>query len=401
MSIMATTSEMPQEKSLRKSSKKYVHSAISRNWSGGETTASAGSANEGRSDLDFESSKDGRDDPSSDEFPPGLRQSKNLHGSDALASETTAPDRSATLHPSLDRDGPRHTKGSAQHDAGECKPCAFYCFSYSGCHSGDSCNFCHLFHRSKSLIKRDVRASKKPQLNTKQDASESESGTKSSDSCGKNSRKSVDKRTPLLDESVDRRSEATYVGQPAAAFQPISITPPMPKQLLKMQGASSVGDFELPNPLVRISSGGSTSFSYMPRALCVAIGQEVEFLPDLDGSYQPRLFAISPELPQGLTIDRFTGVIYGRPQEVTDKPYFVSACEPMVNFNTVSACVYLTVTGTAASGYQNEEFLLPDLPTWMANVQQNCDQSPGAIETVQQMIEAHLMGTVANLQLDA
>lgn len=60
----------------------------------------------------------------------------------------------ARKFPSLSRQGPSFSVGSLDHPNG-CKPCAFYCFSDSGCRDSDACTFCHLFHTSKLRQRRE------------------------------------------------------------------------------------------------------------------------------------------------------------------------------------------------------------------------------------------------------
>mmetsp|Transcript_24800 Transcript_24800/g.65103 ORF Transcript_24800/g.65103 Transcript_24800/m.65103 type:complete len:190 (-) Transcript_24800:607-1176(-) len=58
------------------------------------------------------------------------------------------------LSPSLSRDGPMVSVGSAEHPD-TCKACAFYCFTHSGCRNGVDCTYCHLSHESKLRQRRD------------------------------------------------------------------------------------------------------------------------------------------------------------------------------------------------------------------------------------------------------
>jgi hypothetical protein len=97
-----------------------------------------------------------------------------------------------------------------------------------------------------------------------------------------------------------------------------------------------------PHPLVSLPAG--VSFTYVPEAAAVRVGQRVDLLPFLDSS-QPRVFAVSPELPPGLMIDKFTGVISGVPRQATQAStvHFITCCEPLVSFNIQTAIVHIQV----------------------------------------------------------
>jgi len=71
------------------------------------------------------------------------------------ASSSSAPSVAATQsshaeHPSLERDGPQPSEGSALHPNG-CRPCIFYCFSRSGCRTGRNCEHCHMEHAAQGV----------------------------------------------------------------------------------------------------------------------------------------------------------------------------------------------------------------------------------------------------------
>jgi len=93
-------------------------------------------------------------------------------------------------------------------------------------------------------------------------------------------------------------------------------------------------------------------FSYTPGTVIAVVGQMVELWPKTNDSH-PRVFAVAPRLPRGLTIDKFTGLIHGTPEECTDGPlvYFVTACEPCADFNTSIAIIHVNVLSISSPGY--------------------------------------------------
>jgi hypothetical protein len=73
-------------------------------------------------------------------------------------------------------------------------------------------------------------------------------------------------------------------------------------------------------------------FSYTPANATVVVGQPIELRPALTTSNQQYVFAVAPDLPRGLIIDRRTGVIHGFAQEATsagNTTYFVTLFEPL------------------------------------------------------------------------
>jgi hypothetical protein len=143
-----------------------------------------------------------------------------------------------------------------------------------------------------------------------------------------------------------------------------------------------------PHPAVSLPSG--TSFTYVPKAATVRVGQRVDLLPLLDGS-QPRVFAAAPELPPGLTIDRFTGVISGVPQDATQvsSVHFITCCEPLISFNVQTAVVNIQVQPGG----------IAPVTACIPNPQSTGDANPnlqGQLEQLQQVLGA-LSGAVTGL----
>lgn len=239
------------------------------------------------------------------------------------------------LHPSLDRDGPRHSKGSSQHDSGECKPCAFYCFSHGGCKTGDSCQYCHMFHRSKSFLKSKGRRIPAPSLQRDECGSVPEAQQYHRDEVGASSGESGRSRG-----NTERNVSFQERERPEEAA---------------VQESSTLGAVQTKDNAFfdsRQDAAASNMFSYLPDNTTATIGQRLELLPLLDG-LKPRVFAVAPELPQGLTIDRFTGVIHGVPHE-SDLPrvYFVTCCEIPDNFKVRTAAVHILFSQPHASALE-------------------------------------------------
>jgi len=93
------------------------------------------------------------------------------------------------------------------------------------------------------------------------------------------------------------------------------------------------------------SSHVEESFMYMPSG-AVRVGQKVAFLPLMNDA-APRVFAVAPELPCGLTLDELTGVIHGIPQEATAGPllYFVTSCDPCSSLGVSTAMIEINIAG--------------------------------------------------------
>jgi len=102
------------------------------------------------------------------------------------------------------------------------------------------------------------------------------------------------------------------------------------------------------------SGRASEIFAYTPNSMVVAVGQKVELRPPRNESC--RLFAVAPELPRGIEIDKTTGLITGTAQEATDGigSYFVTSCEPSMvaaDIKIEIAMVHINVIKVVAPGY--------------------------------------------------
>merc|ERR1719313_995872 len=105
-------------------------------------------------------------------------------------------------------------------------------------------------------------------------------------------------------------------------------------------------------------AGIGERFSYMPPSSVAALGQEMELWPVVSGS-NPRVFAIAPPLPRGLSIDKFTGVVRGVPQQTTtgNSTHFVTCCEPLAHFSISIAVIHLNILSSATPVDQSANLL--------------------------------------------
>jgi hypothetical protein len=103
------------------------------------------------------------------------------------------------------------------------------------------------------------------------------------------------------------------------------------------------------------SSAGPKSefFLYSTSNATACVGQYLELWPVLSGPCHQFLFAAAPELPRGLTIDKRTGLIYGKPQDATDGNtiHFITLCEPSTAKVKI-ATIYINVVNIMAPGYR-------------------------------------------------
>mmetsp|Transcript_49998 Transcript_49998/g.90456 ORF Transcript_49998/g.90456 Transcript_49998/m.90456 type:complete len:167 (-) Transcript_49998:39-539(-) len=95
-------------------------------------------------------------------------------------------------------------------------------------------------------------------------------------------------------------------------------------------------------------------FTYNPSSVVVGVGQIVEIWPPPDIVSSGMVFAVSPELPQGLSLNRRTGLIQGKAQRATEGSvqFFVTACEPTQQVRNVKiAMVDIKVISVQAPGF--------------------------------------------------
>jgi hypothetical protein len=168
-----------------------------------------------------------------------------------------------------------------------------------------------------------------------------------------------------------------------------------------LRAAMTMGNSDLAVglPDAYVAPTASDAFSYIPGTVSTVVGKKLEMLPVLDGS-QPRVFAIAPDLPRGLTLDMFTGLIHGVPMEATDTTtlHFVTACEPLVNLRVRTAAVRIAISSLPAPA--PGEPGMPAVPTWMPNMQRKCEMDPEMQHQLQQVVAKQLMGAISDLRVD-
>jgi hypothetical protein len=78
-------------------------------------------------------------------------------------------------------------------------------------------------------------------------------------------------------------------------------------------------------------------YSHNPSSAVVGVGQHLEIWPPAGVFEKGMVFAVSPDLPQGVMLDQQTGVIHGFPKHPTQgsTSFFVTACKPGVNGKNV------------------------------------------------------------------
>lgn len=103
-------------------------------------------------------------------------------------------------------------------------------------------------------------------------------------------------------------------------------------------------------------------FTYTPDTMVVGTGQTIELHPPVDIMLAGMVFAVAPELPPGISLDRQTGRIYGTAQEATSGPdtYFVTACAPhAANKEVMMAVVNIKIIHVHAPGLTMASIVQP------------------------------------------
>jgi hypothetical protein len=104
-------------------------------------------------------------------------------------------------------------------------------------------------------------------------------------------------------------------------------------------------------------------FAYTPNTVVLGCGQSVELHPPAEMIAAGMVFAVAPELPLGLALDRSSGCIHGIAQQPTHGPgtYFVTACAARSAIKTVKVSVVnIKVIKVQAPGYTMTSVMQPE-----------------------------------------
>jgi len=211
---------------------------------------------------------------------------------------------------SLERNGPQESLGSRQHPEG-CKPCAFYCYSLCGCRNGPSCIFCHLFHESKLRQRREEwkRAQREKRGLRRKAAREG--------------------ATTAVEAEVATQMSPTAIAAGTSIWSSASKPFESFERAVSGQGFASQSE---PMRVREVTAAGpawsAQHFPYVPRNVTLTVGTAARIAPPEALLDAPRVFSVIPDLPDGLIIERQTGVIHGTPKEATSDmvTFLVTAC---------------------------------------------------------------------------
>jgi len=104
-------------------------------------------------------------------------------------------------------------------------------------------------------------------------------------------------------------------------------------------------------------------YSHNPSSAVVSVGQHLEIWPPAGVFEKGMVFAVSPELPQGVMLDQQSGVIHGFPRHPTRglTSFFVTACKPGINVKNVrTSMVSINVVNVQAPGYTVASLYQPE-----------------------------------------
>lgn len=300
--------------------------------------------------------------------------------------------------PSLQRDGPISSLGSADHP--DCKPCAFYCYSLRGCRNGNNCTYCHLFHESKlrqrrdewkreqrekrGRMRRDVKGGSETQstsdgtnlLATAPHGSDSMVGSDSSTGCGgvqapasfhvHGDEGRLVPRVAYASEhqrgipwSANTDWKANHPAQVcvnnSVASRVAAIADAITQDFVQ-RTPDRAAQHPDPDPKLEF-------YSHNPSSAVVGVGQHLEIWPPAGVFEKGMVFAVSPDLPQGVMLDQHSGVIHGIPKHPTKglTSFFVTACKPGVHVKNVkTSMVNINVVYVQAPGYTVASLYQPE-----------------------------------------
>lgn len=211
-------------------------------------------------------------------------------------------DSPTTVDADGDKDALR-SLGSNLHP-NKCKPCSFFCYSFSGCTKGKACTYCHMDHPRR----RNRRGKKKAKC-----ASSSSSGL-SQGSANSTCADTVD----TLQVISPNPTHAMLM----PLLDALELLSPLPVvsefETLANSGDTACAALFANKAEIVSARGGEkgeyeedVSLSYSESTLVLALGQWKQVVPFVGGLSRPMVFGVSPSLPQGLSLHRNSGVISG------------------------------------------------------------------------------------------
>jgi len=217
------------------------------------------------------------------------------------------------------------SEGSVGHPD-SCTPCAFYCYSTSGCNKGQACLYCHMAHPRRTRR----RGKKKP----KDEGVHVRRGAFGSEQDPGEDLTQDDEDVGGLEKEIAVPSPTPPEIMPLLnALQLLSPLPPTRGEPPgdgvdpeTSQGAGAVDtdrDSSFPSeaehPLYSSSEAERIGFWYSERSIVVALGQPKQVIPFLGSLRRSNLvFSVLPPLPRGFSLHRETGVISGSASQLTD-----------------------------------------------------------------------------------
>jgi len=369
----------------------------------GSHGSGSGSATGSRPQDNF--SRDDRDESSSSDDP---------QVGDVKKGPEQLEKNNSTNFPSLQRDGPTPSLGSADHP--ECKPCAFYCYSLRGCRNAHNCTYCHLFHESKlrqrrdewkreqrdkrGRIRRDVKDGSESQsaidgacLNASfteitssaqrgpQSLAGSESSVGAVQAAPFQAQGDEGRLVPRLAYAseyqqgapwpTNRPAQVSVNNSVASTVAAIADVVAMTQDLVQRMPHERSNQFPDPDPKLEF-------YSHNPSSAAVGVGQHLEIWPPTGVFEAGMVFAVSPDLPQGVFLDQHSGVIHGIPKHPTRglTSFFVTACKPGVHVKNVkTSMVKINVVMVQAPGYTVASLYQPEPGLTVVALREDMGQS--------------------------
>jgi hypothetical protein len=102
------------------------------------------------------------------------------------------------------------------------------------------------------------------------------------------------------------------------------------------------------------------SFAYSSSTAVAGVGQSIELWPPLEIVCGGLVFAVAPELPPGLTLEKHTGLIHGTTLVASEGNYFVTACQPGAPLNMRISTVSIKIISVQAPGFTMTGLMQPE-----------------------------------------